>query len=168
MAKNVPLIMRRRDFVDTGGYDEFYYAGYEDQDFTYDLFSRGLEVGHLDLPFLHLKGMSTISLISGKADLFRVLFGFNALGPDLIGLLRKRVLRDLRSNLEIELSEPRDMLYFVRKHRAFLEEHGNTGVLDLGSAADKYLAAHLQDYLFNPIFQDKQRFIEFYRRLLGR
>lgn len=168
IAKNVPLMMRRQDFVEVGGYDEFYYAGYEDQDFTYNLLSRGLKIGQLDLSFLHFKGMSTISLMSGQADLFRVLFGYNALGPDLIGLLRARVLRNLRTSLEIELSELKDKLYFVRKYRAFFEAQKNTGVLELGSAADKLLAAHLQRYLFNPIFQDKQGFIEFYRRLLGR
>lgn len=168
LAKNVPLIVRRQAFVEVGGYDEFYYAGYEDQDFTYNLLSRGLEVGRLDLPYLHFRGMSTISLMSGKAALFRVLFGYNALGPELIEHLRRRVIRELRTNLEIELSELKDTLYFVRKHRAFLEEHGNTGVLDMGRDADKILAARLQDYLFNPIFQDKQRFIEVYRRLLDR
>jgi GT2 family glycosyltransferase len=167
IAKNVPLVMRRQDFVESGGYDEFYYAGYEDQDFTFKLLSAGWEIGHLDLPYLHLGGMSTIILISRKAELFRVLCGYNALGRNVIQLLREELLRGLRAHPEIDLAEARDMLYFVRKHREYLAERQNTGILEMGRIMDKYLAAHFAEYLFNPILQDRQKFIGFYKSLLG-
>jgi hypothetical protein len=167
IAKNVPLIMRRRDFVASGGYDEFYYAGYEDQDFTYTLLSGGGEIGHLDLPFLHFNGMSTVVLAGGAAGLFRSLFGYNALGQDLIYDLREESLRRLRAHPKIGLAEARDTLYFVRKHRAYFAERQNEAVLEMGQAMDKYLAAHLAEYLFDPVLQDRQKFIEFYRSVLG-
>ncbi len=167
IAKNVPLIMRRRDFVASGGYDEFYYAGYEDQDFTYALLSGGGKIGHLDLPFLHFNGMSTVVLAGGAAGLFRVLFGYNALGQDLIYELREESLRRLRAHPKIGLSEARDTLYFVRKHRAYFAERQNEAVLEMGQAMDEYLAAHLAEYLFDPVLQDRQKFTEFYRSVLG-
>jgi GT2 family glycosyltransferase len=167
IAKNVPLIMRRRDFVASGGYDEFYFAGYEDQDFTYTLLSEGGRIGRLDLPYFHFNGMSTVVLASGAAELFRVLFGYNALGRDVIYALREESLRRLRAHPKIGLAEARDTLYFVRKHHAYFVERRNAGVLEMGQSMDKYLAARLVEYLFDPVLQDRQRFGGFYRSLLG-
>lgn len=167
IAKNVPLIMRRCDLLEAGGYDEFYYAGYEDQDFTYTLISKGGRIGHLDLPYFHFNGMSTIVFVSGEADLFRVLFGYNALGRNLIDVLREESLQELKANPEIGLVEAKDMLYFVRKHEAYLGERQHAGALQMGRTMDKYLAARITEYLFNPILQDRQKFIGFYKSLLG-
>jgi len=166
IAKNVPLVMRRHDFLEVGGYDEFYYAGIEDLDFTYTLISKGGRIGHLDLPYFHFNGMSTVVLMSGEAELFRVLFGYNALGRSSIQLLAREVVTKLRAHLEIDLTGAKDTLYFVRKLRAYLAERQNAGVLEMGRIMDKYLAARLREYLFNTILQDRQKFIRFYKSLL--
>ncbi len=167
LAKNVPLVMRRQDFVDLGGYDEFHYAGYEDQDFTYELLSRGMSIGGLDLPYLHLSGMSTVALLSRAPELFGTLFGFNALAHDTIRDLRHEVLQRIKDRPEIMLTAVRDTDYIVKKHRAYFERQGETGILDVGKAADRFLAANVRRYAFDPIFHDRTRYMEFYKSLLG-
>ena len=167
LAKNVPLVMRRQDFLDLGGYDEFHYAGYEDQDFTYDLLSRGMSIGRLDLPYLHFDGMSTVALLSRAPELFGTLFGFNALAHDTIHDLRNEVLGRLRDRPQIMLTAIRDTDYIVKKYRAYFERQGETGILDVGKAADRFLTANVRRYAFDPIFHDRGRYIAFYKALLG-
>lgn len=167
LAKNVPLVMRRQDFLDLGGYDEFHYAGYEDQDFTYELLSRGMSIGRLDLPYLHFDGMSTVALLSRKPELFSTLFGFRALARDTIRSLRSEVLGRLKDSPRIMLTAVRDTDYIVKKHRAYFERQDETGILDVGKAADRFLAANVRRYAFDPIFQDRGLYIEFYKRMLG-
>jgi glycosyltransferase involved in cell wall biosynthesis len=165
VAKNTPLVMRASDFARVGGYDEFYYAGYEDLDFTYRLLSDGARVGHLAVPYLHFNGMSTVVLLSREATLFRHLFGYNALPAQRILELRARYLRALLSNAEIQVSQAKDLLYFARKHEAFFRRTGRSELLTVGQEADRFLAARASRYLFDPIFLDRQKFIDFYRNL---
>jgi hypothetical protein len=162
-AKNVPLVMRTKDFFDLGGYDEHYYIGYEDMDFTHQILAAGGQIGRVELAHAHFEGMSTVIMYSRKPHLFRLLFGLNLLPPHCLRSFRDYYLRNLLKNQEIELLRHEHLLYFINKFRDYLQEAGQTGVL----AEAKWLNQELGQNPASPVLQERRQIIEFYQRLLS-
>ena len=145
VAKCVPLFLRRADFVEAGGFDEQHYIGYEDLDFTLALASRGKKLVATDLDLVHFHGMSSTLKyhpVPGLADLyafaavpaFAVARRFNEFWRT--GLVADGV-NYLRAAMDAQL------LYVLRKYRAFLGRSGN----DAYARAEAALAGVPQDAL---------------------
>ena len=122
IAKSVPLFIRKRDFVEAGGYDEFHYVGYEDLDLTLALMQRGKKLAAAGIAMRHFNGMSSTLKYCPVPGL-DVLYAMTALPRSAI----RRRFREfaargivdhgidfLRLALEVQL------LYVLRKHRDFL------------------------------------------------
>ncbi|HEX6530712.1 MAG TPA: glycosyltransferase family A protein [Burkholderiales bacterium] len=145
VAKCVPLVLRRADFVEAGGFDEQHYIGYEDLDFTLALASRGKKLVATDLDLVHFHGMSSTLKyhpVPGLADLyafaavpaFAVARRFNEFWRT--GLVADGV-NYLRAAMDAQL------LYVLQKYRAFLGRSGN----DAYARAEAALAGGPQDAL---------------------
>ncbi|MEX0957989.1 MAG: glycosyltransferase [Burkholderiales bacterium] len=123
VAKSVPLFMRRADFEETGGYDEFHYIGYEDLDFTLDLAKRGKHMVATDLRLRHYNGMSSTlkyNPVPGLAELYAL-----AALPRAAIRARFREFMEFGADGAVDLATLRlamdvQLRYAFEKHRDFL------------------------------------------------
>lgn len=141
VAKNVPLVMRKRAILDVGGYDEAYYAGHEDLDFSYAILSAGQTFAEVDLGHRHFSGMSTIILLGGRPRLFRALFAHHIVPVRLLPALRDGALERAGRDPWTERLLGAGLLRFVEKFSSYLDRTGNPGIHAL---RDRLLAAHQQ------------------------
>lgn len=162
-AKNVPLVMRTKDFFELGGYDEHYYIGYEDMDFTHQILAAGGQIAQVSMAHAHFEGMSTVIMYSQKPHLFRLLFGLNLLPPRCLPAFRDYYLLNLLKNPGIQRLRQEHLLYFINKFRGYLHESGK--ILTLAEEA-RLVQALGQDAAL-PFMQDRRQVIEFYRGLVG-
>ena len=124
IAKAVPLFMRRQDFLDLGGFDEYHYVGYEDLDFTLSLLRQGGTLAFPAIQIRHFSGMSSTLKycpVQGLAQLY-------ALAAVPRGAIRQRfrefaergIVHDgvdyLRLALDVQL------LYILKKYGAYLAD----------------------------------------------
>lgn len=122
VAKCVPLVIRRSDFEDAGGFDEHHYIGYEDFDFTLALASRGRKLVATDIHIRHFNGMSSTlkyNPVPGLRDLYA-----------LAALPRQAILRRFREFWRLglvrdginytQLCSDAQLLYVLRKYHDFL------------------------------------------------
>jgi GT2 family glycosyltransferase len=58
----VPLFIKREDFYSLGGYDENFFIGEEDKDFTLKILSSGKKIKICKVNITHMGGMSTVLL----------------------------------------------------------------------------------------------------------
>lgn len=122
VAKNTPLFMRKDVFDSLGGYDENYYFGVEDVDFTHLILSKGKMIVEMDLNIFHGAGMSTIIFISKKAHLYQQLFGLNAFSLSQLKLIqnyyKKMFAKDHDDSL---MFMSKYKLYFLEKFWGYFE-----------------------------------------------
>jgi glycosyltransferase involved in cell wall biosynthesis len=122
IAKSVPLFLRRQEFIELGGYDEYHYVGFEDLDFTLAMQQRGGKLAYPSIQLRHFNGMSSTLKycpVEGLSDLYSM-----AAVPR--GAIRQRfkefaahgMVRDgvdyLRLVMDVQL------LYILKKYRNFL------------------------------------------------
>ncbi len=165
-AKAVPLVLTRERFLAAGGIDENYYAGIEDLDFTYGLIAAGAGPGRLPVAYRHHNGMSTVTMLSGSAAMFRRLFGLDLVPQRLIDDLRTQSLERVAGRPEIALMRARDQLYFLDKYRDHFSASGRTDVLRLEARLRERLAGFPTELRTNPILTDQRLFAEHYRQLV--
>lgn len=164
VAKGVPLVMKKQDYLELGGHDEYYYAGIEDLDFTYQILSTGRRLEQLDIGSLHYQGMSTSLLTSCDPGQLKTLYGFNMLPKERIGRFCTDSLTQLRRDQVIQLAEAYYYLYFLRKFEGYLEAEQICNV----SAQKSLWFRRLQPHLFGPSLRtvsDRELLIEHYRNL---
>lgn len=118
-AKCVPLVIRKKDYIDIGGFDEHYFAGIEDVDFTYTIKSRNKKIGICDIKSTHYKGMSTALLLAKNSKQLKTRFSKNHISTEEVENLRKYYLskafsKGLRGN------NLKDKLYLFRKFKKYL------------------------------------------------
>lgn len=77
IAKCVPLFARRERFFAIGAFDETYYVGLEDADFSCRVTAAGLRIDRVRLAYRHFRGMSTIVALSANARLFKKMFALH-------------------------------------------------------------------------------------------
>ncbi len=131
VAKNIPLFMRKDVFDSLDGYDENYYFGCEDVDFTYSIMSKAKKIEQVDLNIFHGSGMSTIIFISNRAKMYRLLFGLNAFSPSLLEMLQnfyRCMFSAAHEEFQVVMAKQR--LYFLEKHRSFLIKNVDQTLLD--------------------------------------
>jgi hypothetical protein len=164
VAKGVPLVIKKQDYLALGGHDEYYYAGIEDLDFTYQILSSGRRVKPVEIGSLHYQGMSTSLLTSRDPRQLKTLFGFNMLPRERIGRLCKDSLMQLRRDSVIQLAEAYYYLYFLDKFESYLEAEQLCDV----SAQKSLWFRRLHPHLLGPAMRtvsDRERLIEHYRNL---
>ena len=66
--KEVPLVMERNKFIEIGGYDEKYYWGFEDAEFSEKIIKKyNKNIKEIPVEYIHFNGMSTL-LLQTKHD----------------------------------------------------------------------------------------------------
>ena len=165
MAKCVPLVMERERYLELGGFDEYYYVGMEDLDFTQQLLVAGYRVGHLPIGSWHFNGMSTVCLLSRQADLFRQLFACHLVPAAALAELRNGLLGQQAQRRDFRLLYYRDTLHCLRKLGPFFAAQGRAELLRGQRLVDRYLARHFGEYLAEPIVVDRAKLIETYRAM---
>ncbi|MGB2717780.1 MAG: glycosyltransferase [Vicinamibacterales bacterium] len=161
IAKNVPLVMVRRTFNRTGGYDTKYYAGLEDLDFTYALLAAGYRVDLLDARVHHFDGMSTTIMLHPRARELKQLYGLNMVPKAGVAEIKRRLFE--RAGFEINLVTAKNMARFARKFASYLSEHGHHDFLD---RAQRYSElAHLHQR--HPLIKREAGLIGLYRSRLN-
>jgi len=83
-AKNVPLIIKKNKFLEIGGYDEHYFMGKEDTDFSANILLRNKKIRKIKLKSIHFGGMSTMILFSKYSSKFKFLFSYNILPKEIL------------------------------------------------------------------------------------
>jgi hypothetical protein len=122
IAKNVPLMLSRRDYDDIGGYDERHLLGYEDLDFTLALLARMMPVRQVDLNVRHFHGMSS-TLKYGNMPGLAELYGCMAVPRHAVKAYFIQCVERLSRRGAVDhfkLLKDIQLLYVLRKHRDFL------------------------------------------------
>lgn len=161
IAKNVPLVIRRDDYWRVGGYDESYYAGWEDLDFTYKVLSQHEAVRQVNMEYLHFNGMSTIILLGTNPSLYRRLFDNNVLPQRVVRALRKECLAKLRASPSIRLISSRSLSYFAEKFDTYLKAHSE------GTMFKEYHRSIVAEDPHNPVLHDKASLIALYKTTMN-
>jgi len=162
-VKNVPLVIKKNDFFQMGAYDENYYLGYEDLDFTHTMLSQEKHFAEVKIRYSHLKGMSTVIMHSQKAYLFRHLFGLGIIPETFLKQLRQYYLGALQKTPEMQLLVKRELLYFMDKFKRYFINSGQSEVIKRERAFIDALAPGMD----TSFMQDREDYIEFYRGLVN-
>jgi hypothetical protein len=119
VAKGVPLVMERDDYVRFGGHDEEYFFGLEDIDFTYGILQEGEEVREVNLDTLHFNGMSSI-LVAYRSLNHERLLSCHVLPQKVVQALSYSVVDSSRQNSVFQALTDRNYFYFALKFEDLL------------------------------------------------
>jgi len=164
VAKCVPLVIRRRHFEELGGFDEHYYAGVEDVDFTHSILARRKRAERVDFGYMHIRGMSTCLAVAPEPRRLREWFGFNCLTPDQVQKLHRQSMESLTNLPQIAVVNSEYRLYFLDKYGAHLRENLEYDLERWAGRHWNVVRPHLLDPLAR-LSQDPQRLQEFWRGL---
>jgi glycosyltransferase involved in cell wall biosynthesis len=122
IAKSVPLFLRRQEFIELGGYDEYHYVGFEDLDFTLAMQQRGGKLAYPAIQLRHFNGMSSTLKycpVEGLAELYSmVAMPRGAIRQRFREFAVRGIVRDgvdyLRLVMDVQL------LYILKKYSNFL------------------------------------------------
>jgi glycosyltransferase involved in cell wall biosynthesis len=120
VAKAVPLVLRRADYIAAGGYDEYYMVGVEDMDLTVTLLSSGREVRQVPIGYRHLRGMGTSLIIHEEPHQLKLLFGYQVLPSTVISQIHRDMMQRLLNHFWIRMLEGDYHLRFLKKHGEYL------------------------------------------------
>lgn len=140
--KNVPLVIKRERFFQLGGYDENYYVGYEDIDFTYQLLESEQSFSKVEMDYFHFNGMSTILLFGQNLSYFKQLFAYHLLPKRIIFDLRSFYIQKLVQSAEISRLNKQQLFYFLSKFERYWQR------IDYQAAID--FQQQLKDQLRSP------------------
>jgi hypothetical protein len=165
VAKGVPLVMRRRDWLEIGGYDEYYFVGVEDMDLTCALRSRGLRVERLDVQYAHLRGMGSSLVAHESPHQLKQLFGYQVLPRTAIAGVHRDAMQRLVSQPFIRFLEGQYHLHFLDKFGDFL---ASTGV-------DVPMRRHMYQQMRHPHLltpavvyaSNRQKLLDAYREMMN-
>ncbi|MEA2326714.1 MAG: hypothetical protein QOE68_1673 [Thermoanaerobaculia bacterium] len=166
VGKAVPLVMRRRDFLEIGGYDEYYYAGVEDMDLTVSILATGARQSPVDIRYRHLRGMGTSLVVHEQPHQLKLLFGYQLLPAATIGRVHMDMMQKLLANGFVRMLEGDYHLHFLDKHGDFVAEHFAVDVPHMrnGYAMMRY------PYLISPeiaYISNREKLVDAYRSLMN-
>jgi len=161
-AKNVPLFIKKQDFFRLDGYDETYFLGYEDLDFTHTIIKEGDSIGQADMRYVHSKGMSTIIFHCKNPHFFRYLFGLNIVPRGFLKNLREYYLGVLQKDINMQLIVRRELNYFFDKFEPYFVRRGQAGVVNQERAFIRNLAPGFD----NVFMQSRDDYVEYYKGLV--
>lgn len=122
IAKSVPLFIRKDDFLEAGGYDEFHYVGYEDLDLTLALVRQEKKLAAADIRMRHFNGMSSTLKYCPVPGL-QALYAMTALPRHAV---RQRFKEFAEQGFErdginyLQMALDVQLLYVLKKYRKFL------------------------------------------------
>jgi hypothetical protein len=166
VAKAVPIVTRRADYLHFGGYDEYYFAGVEDMDFTVRLMAAGREVRRVDIGYRHLRGMGSSLIVHERPHQLKLLFGYQVLPENVIRHVHRDMMQRLLSNGWIRMLEGDYHLRFLEKHGDFLVSHFS---IDVKHAKHAYQVMRYP-YLLTPhmaYITNRNKLVEAYRGLMN-
>lgn len=166
VGKAVPLVMRRRTYLDLGGYDEMYYAGVEDMDLTCNLMAHGLEMRKIDIHYRHLRGMGTSLTVHPEPLQLRRLFGFQVLPADVIRRVHADSMQRLLGHAFVRLLEARYHLHFLDKFESLLRDRFNVDVPARRDFYTRMLWSYVRDADFT-VIEDRARLVDSYRNMMN-
>lgn len=166
VAKAVPLVMRRRTFLEVGGYDELYYVGVEDMDLTCALLARGLRVERVEIGYRHLRGMGTSLTVHEEPLQLRRLYGFQVLPPTVIRRVHADSMARLLKHPFIRLLEGCYHMHFIDKYADLLRERFGLDPDERRELYARLLLRHLKDADIR-VVQDRDRLLAEYRRMMN-
>lgn len=120
IAKATPLVIERDVFHNFAYFDENYYIGFEDLDFTYNLLSKGLSIGQVDIDIIHLGGASTAIGLSNCPEVLSFLIANNMLPLESIYSCLIDSWESCRNIAQLRHMDLLHMNYFFKKFKAFL------------------------------------------------
>lgn len=161
IAKNVPLVIRTKDYWRLGGYDELYYAGWEDLDFTYKVLSQHESLQRVNMDYLHFNGMSTIILLGTNPSLYTRLFDNSVLPLRVIRALRKECLEKLLRWPSIRLISSRNLSYFAEKFEPYLKARSES------TAFKEYHRSIVAEDPHNSVLHDQASLVALYKRTMN-
>lgn len=164
VAKSVPLLMRRRDYLALGGFDEQYYMGIEDIDFTYSILSAGGHVGRAPIRYEHFNGMSTVILFGRRPTLYEMLFGGLMLPKNAVRALATRCLKNARNDRVFSALLIRNYIYFIRKFESYLKRTQHPFLADLDDFKREHLLRTLLDARTRTVLDNRQALVSHFRR----
>ena len=165
VAKGVPLVMRRAEWLELGGYDEFYYVGVEDMDLTCAIRARGLRVERLEVEYAHLRGMGSSLVVHESPHQLKQLFGYQVLPRTAIAGVHRDAMHRLVSQPFIRFLEGQYHLRFLEKFGDFL---AGTGV-DVALRRDMY-AQMRYPHLLTPVVvyaSNRSKLLDAYREMMN-
>jgi Glycosyl transferase family 2 len=166
VAKAVPLVLRRADFIAAGGYDDYYYAGVEDMDLTVTLLQSGRDVRQLPIGYRHLRGMGTSLIVHQDPHQLKLLFGYQILPSAVIELVHRDMMQRLLENSWIRMLEGDYHLHFLKKHGQYLASCFAVDIPPITYVYESMRHAHLltpeMAYMTN-----RERLVEAYSKLMN-
>jgi glycosyltransferase involved in cell wall biosynthesis len=166
VAKGVPLVMRRCDFLALGGYDEHYYAGVEDMDLTVAVHAAGGRAAHVDIGYRHLRGMGTSLILHERPHQLKLLFGYQVLPAPVIARVHQDMMQRLLAHGFVRMLEGAYHLHFLDKFGPLLAERFAVDVERMRHAYElmryPYLLTPAWAYL-----SDRAKLVEAYRALMN-
>jgi hypothetical protein len=140
-AKCVPLVLSRRTWEQSGGFDEFYFLGLEDVDFSLALRRQGKAIRKLELDALHFNGMSTIAAFGPHRAERQALFALMAPPRQAIADWRETVGQRLAKHPLAMPLFARERCYLAEKYRSDLAEAQNRSLGRLADEGRRVLSA---------------------------
>jgi glycosyltransferase involved in cell wall biosynthesis len=166
VGKAVPLIMRRRDFLQVGGYDEYYYAGVEDMDLTTTITASGMRQAQVDIRYRHLRGMGTSLIVHERPHQLKLLFGYQVLPANVIAQVHRDMMQRLLTNGFIRMLEGDYHLHYLDKHGPLLAECFGVDV-----ARTRYFYEMMRyPYILTPemaYISNREKLVNAYRALMN-
>jgi hypothetical protein len=171
-AKCVPLVISSVQFRGLGGFDETFYCGLEDVDFTLNLYQKKRQIARCGFKYFHFNGMSTLLFMDIGAPLFKKLFYYHAIPKHILSkkVEKARFLRIYDPRFEHNLYHIyslKEKIYLFEKNKGYLQKKGRSAytnqvkqfkelykkryagcVEDLNSPDQKLITAY-QEYTFN-------------------
>ncbi|WP_299222393.1 glycosyltransferase [uncultured Aquimarina sp.] len=120
--KGTPLVMTAEDYKTIGGHDEFYFAGIEDVDFSYQMIKKGWKIEKITMPYKHFNGMSTVILLNDQPELIKRLFGYCLIPENIIERWKTKVMSFSEIILLIQEVNGENLKYFNKKNRFVSDE----------------------------------------------
>jgi hypothetical protein len=166
VGKAVPLVLRRRDFLELGGYDEYYYAGVEDMDLTVSILAAGGRQAQVDIRYRHLRGMGTSLVVHEQPHQLKLLFGYQLLPAATIGRVHMDMMQRLLANGFVRMLEGDYHLHFLDKHGDLVAERFAVDVPRMRHA----YALMRYPYLISPeiaLISNREKLVDAYRALMN-
>jgi hypothetical protein len=116
VPKSVPMVMRRRDYLDIGGHHEALFASFEEIDFVLKILSAGKSVAAVDIGCTHFKGMSSYLMFGENPAAASSLFSYLVLPEVYISALANAVVCRAMETPAVALLHGRGLQYVVSRY----------------------------------------------------
>lgn len=126
VAKSVPLVMEKEDYLQINGFDSAYYFGIEDVDFTYKMLERGWGLRKAEIDCVHFNGMSSILVGGSEFGSYDILFSCYIFNKNLLSYLAYKKVENMKKEKVFKVITDRNYLFFLNKFEGYLRpRHSN-------------------------------------------